>query len=280
MRNNTNFDLSKFALMQGRLVDSEKKNEIQFFPKKNWKKELKLFKENNIKYIEWVASHDNLKMNPIYRKDRISSIRRECKKNQVKVRSIDAQFFVKKPVYKGKIIERNQSFQNIKKIFINAQLLGIKYFIIPALENARLDTKKKKEIFLNLIKSLLKFIKSKNFILIESDLSPNKIKLLINNINSKNVGINYDTGNSVGNGYNLIDEKKYFKFVKNIHLKDKKFKGKSIQLGKGEFDFDNFFKYLRQINYKGDFAFQTARSKDKDHINEYKLNLEFIKNYV
>jgi L-ribulose-5-phosphate 3-epimerase len=280
MKNNTNFDLSQFALMQGRLVDSEKKNEIQFFPKKNWKTELELFKKNNIKNIEWVASYENLEMNPIYKKNKISAIKRECKKNQVNIRSIDAQFFVKKPIYKGKIFEKNKSFRNIKKIFVNAQFLGIKYFIIPALENARLDTKKKKIVFLKLIKSLLKFIKSDNFILIESDLSPKKIKLLINDINSKNVGINYDTGNSAGKGYNLRDEKKYFKFVKNIHLKDKKFKGKSVQLGKGDFNFKNFFKYLKNINYKGDFAFQTARSKNNDHVNEHKLNYEFIKNYV
>jgi sugar phosphate isomerase/epimerase len=280
MKNKKNFSLSNFALMQGRLVDSEKKNEIQFFPKKNWKKELGLFRKNKIKYIEWVASYENLEVNPILEKKKILTIKKECKKNQVKIRSIDIQFFVKKPIYKGKIFEKKKSLQNIKQIFINSQLLDIKYFIIPALENASLNTKNKKKVFIELIKNLLNLIKTGNFILIESDLSPKKMKLLLSEINSKNVGINYDTGNSAGKGYYLNEEKKYFKFVKNIHLKDKKFKGKSVQLGKGSFDFNNFFKYLKNINYKGDFAFQTARSKDKNHINEYKLNLEYIKNYV
>ena len=266
--------------MQGRLVDSEKKNEIQFFPKKNWKKELKYFKKNKIKFIEWVASHENLVANPIYQKKKVFVIKKECKKNRVKVRSIDAQFFVKKPIYKGNIIDRKKSLQKIKKIFINSQLLNIKYFIIPALENAKLNTERKKKILINLVKNLLKYIKKKNYILIESDLTPKKIRSLINKINSKNVGINYDTGNSAGNGYFLKDEKKYFKFVKNIHIKDKKFKGKSVKLGKGDFDFKNFFKYLKNINYAGDFAFQTARSKEKNHLNEFKSNLEYIKNYV
>ena len=45
MKKEKSFNLDNFALMQGRLVDSEKKNEIQFFPKKNWKKELKYFKK-------------------------------------------------------------------------------------------------------------------------------------------------------------------------------------------------------------------------------------------
>ena len=231
---------------------------FNFSPKK-LEKELQYFKKNKIKYIEWVASHENLTANPIYQKEKVFFIKKECKKNRVKVRSIDAQFFVKKPIYKGNIIDRNKSFQNIKKIFINSQLLNIKYFIIPALENAKLNTERKKKILINLVKNLLKYIKKKNYILIESDLTPKKIRSLINKINSKNVGINYDTGNSAGNGYFFKDEKKYFKFVKNIHIKDKKFKGKSVKLGKGDFDFKNFFKYLKNINYSRRFCFSNCK---------------------
>ena len=114
--------------------------------------------------------------NPIYQKKKFFVIKKECKKNLVKVRSIDAQFFVKKPIYKGNIIDRKKSLQKIKKIFINSQLLNIKYFIIPALENAKLNTERKKKILINLVKNLLKYIKKKNYILIESDLTPkNKI---------------------------------------------------------------------------------------------------------
>ena len=43
MKKKSYFNTSKFALVQGRLVDNEKKNEIKFFPHKNWKKELKIF---------------------------------------------------------------------------------------------------------------------------------------------------------------------------------------------------------------------------------------------
>ena len=39
-------------------------------------------------------------------------------KNRVKVRSIDAQFFVKKPIYKGNIIDRKKSLQKIKKFLL------------------------------------------------------------------------------------------------------------------------------------------------------------------
>ena len=51
---------------------------------------------------------------------------------------------------------------------------------------------------------------------------------IIQSINLKNVGLNYDIGNSAGNKYNFNLEKKYFKHVKNIHLKDKDAKQKVL----------------------------------------------------
>ena len=50
---------------------------------------------------------------------------------------------------------------------------------------------------------------------------------IIQSINLKNVGLNYDIGNSAGNKYNFNLEK-YFKHVKNIHLKDKDAKQKVL----------------------------------------------------
>ena len=64
MKKKSYFNTRKFALVQGRLVDNEKKNEIQFFPHNKWKKELEIFASQKLKYIEWVASFENLKKKP------------------------------------------------------------------------------------------------------------------------------------------------------------------------------------------------------------------------
>ena len=42
--------IKNLGFMQGRLVNSEKKNAIQYFPEKNWPKELKIAKKINFKY--------------------------------------------------------------------------------------------------------------------------------------------------------------------------------------------------------------------------------------
>ena len=276
----TYFNTNQFALVQGRLVDNEKKNEIQFFPHNKWKKELEIFALHNLKYIEWVASLENLKRNPIFYKKKLKNIIFECKKNKINIRSIDAQFFVKKPFYKGSKFEMKKRFNILKKILLHSQTLKIKFFIIPALENAKIETNKQKKIFISGLKKLSKLINKNSYILIESDLTPKKLKNLINEIDKENVGINYDTGNSAGNGFDFKEEKKYFSKVKNIHIKDKKFNGKSIRLGKGDFRFKKFFNYLKQSNYKGFFAFQCARSIKNNHLEEFLINLNYIKKFI
>ena len=46
---------------------------------------------------------------------------------------------------------------------------------------------------------------------------------LIKKLNSSIFGINYDIGNSIGYGFNYrLEIKKLIKFIKNVHIKNKK----------------------------------------------------------
>ena len=54
----------KILQLQGRHLEKIS-NKIQIFPEKNWTKELKLFKQTKLNYIEWVISADNFDKNPI-----------------------------------------------------------------------------------------------------------------------------------------------------------------------------------------------------------------------
>ena len=64
---------------------------------------------------------------------------------------------------------------------------------------------------------------------IETDLKPSILLELIKKMKNK-IFINYDIGNSASKGYDFNKEKKYFKFVKNIHLKDRIKKGSTVRL--------------------------------------------------
>ena len=78
----------------------------------------------------------------------------------------------------------------------------------------------------------------------------------------------------------ILIQKKYFKHVKNIHLKDKDAKQKSVRLGNGNADFKNIFRYLKKIKYKGTFGMQAARSKYDFHLAEINTNFKFLRKYL
>ena len=48
--------------MQGRLVDKVKNN-IQFFPDKDWIQELHIAEKENFKLMEWTINYENIKRN-------------------------------------------------------------------------------------------------------------------------------------------------------------------------------------------------------------------------
>ena len=79
---------------------------------------------------------------------------------------------------------------------------------------------------------LVKLILKEINLCLETDLPPKKFLELVNEINHPQIKINYDTGNSASLGYDFYKEfETYGHLVTNIHIKDRKLKGKSVQLG-------------------------------------------------
>ncbi len=269
------FSINLIAILQGRLVDV-KKNLIQSFPLDQWIYELSLAKKNKFKFIEWVASYDNIKKNPIYNKKNIKKINQLKKKYKINFRSIDLQFFVEAPFFKSKkkFLYR---YNLLKKIIINAQKIGIKYLVLPVLEKANINNTEQEDKFLFYVKKILKYIKNENYLLLETDYEANNLLKLIKKINSKKIGINYDLGNRGFFGSDIKKDQIYFKYIKNIHIKDKNLNGLSVRLGRGIVNFKKNFYYLKKFKYKGFFSLQSARSESNNHLEEIKNNFKFLK---
>ena len=64
--------------------------------------------------------------------------------------------------------------------------------------------------------------------------------------------------------------------MKNIHLKDRLYNGQTKRLGEGDFNFKEFINYIFKKKYKGNFIFQTARSKRNKHSEEVIINKNYI----
>ena len=267
----------EIGFMQGRLVNPEKRNTIQFFPQKNWKKEILIAKKLKLNLMEWTINYENLKKNPIYSSNGSKKIRTFIKKNKFKVQSATFDFFMQKPFFKEK---KNFFYLKLlKKIIRNVQILGVKYIVIPLVDNSSIKNINQEIEIVKEMNKLSGLLCKNNKILFEIDYKPEKVLNFINKFNYK-FGINYDTGNSASLNYDFEKEKKYFGHVYNIHIKDRVKFGKTVRLGKGNWKSKKFFSYLKKIKYKKNLILQTARSANNNHENEILTNIKFIKQYI
>lgn len=267
--------LEKIGIMQGRLVPREIKSRIQSFPWTNWKKEIRLAKKYEIKYLEWTLDYKNFLSNPLIRKPLL--VKKILKKNNIKLNSITADFFMQKPAW---IKQKQKTNIFLIKLLNICNQLNIKFIVIPLVDNSSIKKGNKKKIinYFNLLKKNNYLKKTK--ILFEVDLPPKKVNSFIGHLD-KSFGINYDTGNSAFFGYNFNDEKHYFKRVLNIHIKDRKKGGHTKTLGKGDVDFKLFIKYLLRINYRNNLILQTYMPKNENKVTYETLkNLNFIKKII
>ena len=127
-------------------------------------------------------------------------------------------------------------------------------------------------------KALLNFAKKNkiNFSL-ETDLSPVEFLEFIKFLNHAVYKINYDMGNSASLGYNSFDEiSKYGKYISVVHVKDRKYKGKSVILGTGDVKFNDIFKSLSRLGFNGPITLQSYRNKEG--LQVFKKQFFWIKN--
>ncbi len=280
MKKKNNIILPKLGVMQGRSVNQERLK-IQSFPWKNWKNEFEILNENKFNLLEWTVDDENFFKNPINTVTGRKTIKKLKKKFKIKTNSLTADFFMQKPFFKEKNNKKlNLCFKKLKTILINANKINIKLIVIPLVDNSSLPSSKM-SYFIKKICEFVKILRSnKQMILFESDFDPKNLLKFLKKFDSRFFGINYDTGNSASLGYMLNEEIPYFKYVKNVHLKDRSYNASTIRLGKGDFNFKRFFNYILKSKYKGNFIFQTARSKSNKHLEEILINKSFIINLI
>lgn len=266
----------RLGIIQGRIVARESKK-YQSFPFNKWHHELKLLKKLNLNIIEWVVCAYN-KKNPILSDKGIKKILSAKNKLKLKINSITVDYFMYYPFFKKKnFFLRQKIFENLKRIILNSNQIGVKFIILPILEESSINNEIEEKVLIQNLNKFIPILKiNKQKILFETDMKPECVSYFLKNFDIKFFGINYDAGNSAGLNYSLTKEKKYFKYVENVHIKDKIKNGKTVRLGYGNANFKLLLKYLKDENYKGNFILQTARSK-KNQMNEIKKNLNYIK---
>jgi len=271
--------LSNLGCMQGRLSPIVDKK-IQSFPNVYWQDEFIYAKTLGLKFIEWTLDYKKIFSNPIFIKKKIKLIKSLSKKYSVEIISLTGDCFMQNPFWKKKNSKREVS--DLKKIIKACSNLGIKFIVVPLVDNGSLKKLWHEKKLIVIFNSLVNFLKKNQIIILfESDYDPKRLKDFIKKFNPDVFGINYDTGNSAALGFHVKEEFYYYgNYIKGVHIKDRILKGKTVRLGDGNVNFKLFFKLLKKIKYENHIIFQTARSQNNKDVQEMKINLKYISKII
>jgi hexulose-6-phosphate isomerase len=263
----TQTDTPTIGFMQGRLsplIDGK----IQAFPWPYWRNEFVLAAEHGFHLMEWTLDQDRLYENPLMTKEGAEEIRRLSVKYGITVASLTGDFFMQAPFYKAAGRAREQLLLDLEQVLIKSGSLGIKWVVLPLVDNGQLENQHQEEILitgLKRVKNILKDIRVQ--LAFESDFPPQRLAAFIEKLEPEYFGINYDIGNSAALGYNHEEEIAAFgDRIFNVHVKDRLRGGGTVPLGQGDADLPGALTSLKSAAYVGNFILQTARALDGDHV--------------
>tara|TARA_B100001113_G_C21118300_1_gene626309 strand:- start:909 stop:1706 length:798 start_codon:yes stop_codon:yes gene_type:complete len=261
---------NKIGIMQGRLLSSPNKDDLDWFPFDYWHKEFEIARSLDFQTVEIVLDRAKSKNNPIWSPSERKKIKKTFKSNKLIPYSSCINFLIDYSI-------RDETIFNITNLAINyLQEIGIQKIILPLFKKSSLDIVDNQ----NAIKRLINTHQDSDYdLLIETDLSADHLLEILNKNAIDRNGIVYDIGNTsyldhdIENDLNLLKEN-----IKHIHIKDKNKYGKNVLLGEGVCDFDFFFSHPTIKTYNEFLVLETLRGDNP--VETTLKNLEYIKNYL
>ena len=263
------------GIMQGRLLPKYK-NQFQSFPKNSWKKEFALAKKFNLEYIEFIFGDKNVNAHPLLDRKKIQIIKNLEKINEIKIRSICADYFIYNPLFEG---SSKKKINLLKKLICNASYLKVTDIVLPFVDNSSLNSKIKLKKTIQILNSFSDFVDKMNInIALETDLKPSDFLRFIKSLKSKRFTINYDLGNSAYKNYDISDEfKTYGDKISSIHIKDRLIGGPSVVLGTGDVNFKKFFFLFKKYIRRNDIYFIMQCYRDNEGVSIFKKQFYYFK---
>jgi hexulose-6-phosphate isomerase len=253
------------GVLQGRLSKSVD-NKIQEFPHSTWKKEFEYLSDLNLVGIEWLITPANNFDNPFFNEKNLPT----------NILSVCVDTMVNPLFYEKSFLEKN-----LTPILNRMYELEIKKIIIPLLEDSDITDYNIKSLFLERILNVSNKFKEIDFCF-EFECNKEIVYDFVNN--DEKFYITYDTGNFTSfykEKINHIDLIKYFgNKIKNVHIKDRTYYGKTKELGLGNTNFKDIFIGLKDINYNENLILQLAREVEGNEFSYLKNSIKKIKNLI
>jgi L-ribulose-5-phosphate 3-epimerase len=257
----------KIGFIQGRLsplVDGK----IQAFPWPYWRDEFGLAAKHGFHLMEWTLDQNRLYENPLMTKEGLEEIRRLSAKYGITVASLTGDCFMQAPFFKAAGQAREELLVDLEQILINSASLGIKWVVLPLVDNGHLEDQRQEEVLLAGLERAKPILRDARVeLVLESDFPPERLAAFIEGLEPQYFGINYDIGNSAALGYNHEEEiAAYGDRILNVHIKDRLRDGGTVPLGQGDADIPGALHSLKSAGYVGNYILQAARATDGDHV--------------
>ena len=270
---------NKIGVMQGRLVPKYQ-GRYQAFPIGMWQDEFKVAQECGLDLIEFILDFNDAEENPLLKEGGVDEIKSIINKTGISVQTICADYFMEAPLHSSDDKVSEESFKILEQLLEVAKILQITDIVIPCVDQSSLETKEAVNRFVEQITKIIPKIEKQNINLsLETDLAPQPFIELLDKLNSKNITVNYDIGNSAALGFDSDEElEAYGDRITDIHIKDRILDSGPVILGEGNANFKKFFTKLKEFNYRGAFIMQAYR--DDEGVEIFKKQLAWVKPYL
>jgi L-ribulose-5-phosphate 3-epimerase len=265
------------GIMQGRLLPKYQ-NRYQAHPVGYWQDEFQIASSLGLSRIEFILDFNDSAINPLLKPGGCDEILKMTEKTGVKVTTVCADYFMEAPLHSENESDAARSKGILFTLLDHGRDLGLTDIVIPCVDQSSIrDIAAKKRFVKQIMPAIEKAEKNNINLSLETDFSPQPFAELLDELQSKNVTVNYDTGNSAALGYDPAEElNTYGARISDIHIKDRVLGGGSVELGTGNAQFTKFFDALKKINFTGPFIMQAYR--DEEGIEIFKRQLEWVVN--
>jgi hexulose-6-phosphate isomerase len=273
-----------YGIMQGRLSPPED-GRFQSFPRDSWRQEFARAQEAGLDYIEWIHDEYGRTGNPIFTPEGLAEFDGLKREHNIATPALCGDWFMDFPLIRCTPEERAQREQHLQYLIPIAARIGATRIVLPFVDQSRMITEDEKSTVVAVLKHALPTAQEHNVELhLEADFNPVDFAAFLTRIEHPSLKVNWDSGNSSGLGYIATEEfAAYGQRIGSVHIKDryKKPEGgvETRPLGTGSADFEDVFKAIRSIDYRGGVTLQVARGTPDDEVNFIRTQLAFVKRY-
>lgn len=272
------------GVMQGRLSPPED-GRFQSFPRESWREEFARAKASGLSYIEWIHDAYGASANPIFSEAGLAEFDALKREHGIETPALCGDWFMDFPLVRCSAEELKERERHLRELIPVAKRIGAKKMVLPFVDQSRMVSDEEKHTVLGVLRRVLPVAEEHGVELhLEADFGPAEFAAFLAEIEHPMVKVNWDSGNSSGLGFVATEEfAAYGQRVGSVHIKDRYRKPEggieTRPLGTGSADFDDVFRAIESVGYKGGLTLQVARGKDGDEVEFLKTQVEFLSKY-